>query len=461
MQDIFLTRAEGSAIPVYAVAEAAYEDWLAARSEPLRTHARAADFTARQGQILLAPMPDGRIDRVVLGLGKGGDPWLYARLSEELPAGDYRIAEIPSGMSGGEIALFWALGSYRFDRYKTSERHRPRLVLPSGADEPEISRIARAVKMARDLINTPANDMGPDQLQAAMETLGAEYDAEVSAIVGGELLEANFPLIHAVGRASARAPRLVELLWGDEDAPALTLVGKGVCFDTGGLNIKSAASARLMKKDMGGAANALALAMMVMDAGLNVRLRVLIPAVENSIDGDAFRPGDIIKSRKGLTVEIDNTDAEGRLILADTLARAVEEKPDLLIDFATLTGAARVAMGPQLAPYYTDVAELAAGLEKAAKSSRDPVWRMPLHKPYLEMLESPVADMVNSAASPFAGSITAALFLSRFAEGADWMHFDIYGWNASARPGRPEGGEAQGCRAAYAMLKERFGVRKA
>lgn len=461
MQNIFLNKAESSAIPVYAVTEAKYEDWLAARSEPLRTHARAADFRAREGQVLLAPMPDGRIDRVVLGLGKGSDPWLYAKLAEELPDGDYRIAEIPSGVKGDEIALFWALGSYRFDRYKKAERHRPRLVLPSGVDEPEVSRIARAVKMARDLINTPTNDMGPDQLQAAMETLGAEYDAEVSAIVGDELLEANFPLIHAVGRASSRAPRLVELLWGDEDAPALTLVGKGVCFDTGGLNIKTAASARLMKKDMGGAANALALAMMVMDAGLNVRLRVLIPAVENSIDGDAFRPGDIIKSRKGLTVEIDNTDAEGRLILADALARAVEEKPDLLIDFATLTGAARVAMGPQLAPYYTDVAELAAGLEKAAKSSRDPVWRMPLHKPYLEMLESPVADMVNSAASPFAGSITAALFLSRFAEGADWMHFDIYGWNAAARPGRPEGGEAQGSRAAYAMLKERFGVREA
>lgn len=459
LSDIILTDAPANAVPIHPVRKDGLEDWLNAQPAPAAAFARAAGFKAGEGEILLFPSQDGALERVALGLGKSGDPWLFGSAAAELPPGDYRVEGTVDGVTPDEIALFWLLGTYRFTRYKKSEREDPRLVAPEGADLEEVRRLQKSVFLARDLVNTPAEDMGPDALQAAVERVGGEFGATVKTIVGDDLLKENFPMIHAVGRAAAKAkaPRLIDLQWGDENAPKLTLLGKGVCFDTGGLNIKGASSARLMKKDMGGSANALATARAVMDAGLNVRLRLLIPAVENNIDGSVYRPGDILTSRKGITVEIDNTDAEGRLVLGDALALAAEEKPDLMIDFATLTGAARVAVGPQLAPYYTDFEELSQALESAAGQMRDPVWRMPLHKPYLEMLDSPVADMVNSASGGFAGSITAALFLSRFAGDGPWMHFDIYAWNPDSRPGRPHGGEAQGPRAVYRMLKTRYG----
>ncbi len=323
---------------------------------------------------------------------------------------------------------------------------------------PKIRRTVEAVTLTRDLVNTPANDLGPAEIEAAVRALAARFGAAVTVTTGDDLLAANFPMIHAVGRASPRAPRLIDLVWGDAAHPKVTLVGKGVVFDTGGLDIKPSSGMLLMKKDMGGAANALGLALMVMARELPVRLRLLIPSVENAIDGSAFRPGDILASRKGLSVEIGNTDAEGRLILADALALADEEAPDLIIDFATLTGAARVALGPQLPPAYTDDETLAADLARHAAQEADPSWRLPLWQPYMSMLDSPIADINNAPGSGFAGSITAALFLKRFVERAtSWLHLDIYAWNPSSRPGRPEGGEAQTIRALDALLAERFG----
>ena len=318
--------------------------------------------------------------------------------------------------------------------------------------------MAEAVGLARDLINTPANDMGPEELEAAARELATRFGARVSSIVGDELLRQNFPLIHAVGMASTRAPRLIDFTWGDASHPKVTLVGKGVCFDTGGVDLKPASGMLIMKKDMGGAANVLALAQMIMDAKLKVRLRVLIPAVENSVAGNAFRPLDIFPSRKGPTVEIGNTDAEGRLVLADALALADEETPDLLIDLGTLTGAARVALGPDLPPFYTDDDALAADVAHCAYAENDPLWRMPLWGPYDAWLDSKVANINNAPANGFAGSITCALFLQRFVESAaSWLHVDIYGWTPSAKPGRPEGGECQAARALYALLSQRYG----
>jgi leucyl aminopeptidase len=331
-------------------------------------------------------------------------------------------------------------------------------MIPDGGDAADLSRIADAVAMARDLINTPSNDMGPAELHEAARLLAEKHDAWIEAVTDSELLLKNFPLIHAVGRASSRPPRLIDLRWGDKKHPKVTLVGKGVCFDTGGLDLKPESAMLLMKKDMGGAATALALAHMVMDRKLPVSLRVLIPAVENSVSGSAFRPLDIYPSRKGITVEIGNTDAEGRLVLADALTLADEDKPDLLIDFGTLTGAARVALGPELVPFYTGDDAIAASLSKHAASERDPLWRMPLWAPYDTMLDSKVADTSNVGTGAFAGSILCALFLKKFvSDPARWLHFDIYGWNPSSKPGRPEGGECQAARAAYAYLCERYG----
>jgi leucyl aminopeptidase len=322
----------------------------------------------------------------------------------------------------------------------------------------EITRMADAATLARDLINTPANDMGPEELEQAARALAEKYGAGFISIVGDELLAGNFPLIHAVGMASARAPRLIEFTWGDPKHPKVALVGKGVCFDTGGLDLKPSSGMLIMKKDMGGAANVLALAQMIMDAKLKVRLRVLIPAVENAVAGNAFRPLDIFKSRKGVSVEIGNTDAEGRLVLADALALADEEKPDLLIDLGTLTGAARVALGPDLPPFYTDDEALAADVARHARAENDPLWRMPLWMPYDKWLDSKTADLNNAPGGAFAGSITCALFLKRFVEHAkSWLHVDIYGWTPTAKPARPEGGECQAARAIYKLLSERYG----
>jgi len=373
-----------------------------------------------------------------------------------LPAGAYRFANAPH--DARLAALAFALGCYRFARYRAAEGKEIRLEIPAGVDGADLSRIAEGVSLARDLINTPANDLGPAELEEAARTLAARHGASARAVVGHDLVKQNFPLVHAVGRAADRAPRLIDFTWGDPAHPKVTLVGKGVTFDTGGLDIKPESGMRIMKKDMGGAACVLALAHMIMDRGLQLRLRVLIPAVENAISGGAFRPLDIYRSRKGLTVEIGNTDAEGRLILADALALADEEKPELVVDMATLTGAARVALGPDLPPFYTEDETLAAELARCGARENDPLWRLPLWRPYAAMLDSKIADLNNVSTGGFAGSITAALFLKRFVEAAkSWLHIDVYAWTPAAKPARPEGGECQAARALYALLAARYG----
>ena len=351
--------------------------------------------------------------------------------------------------------LAFAIGAYQFTRYRKAEPSNVRLNVPDGVDGDDLSRIAEGVGLARDLINTPSNDMGPDQLEEAVRALGTVHGAKVD-VTAGEKLAKDFPLIHAVGQGSPRAPRLIDLTWGNETDPKVTLVGKGVCFDTGGLDIKNDAGMLNMKKDMGGAATSIALAHMIMSRKLKVRLRVLIPAVENSISGTSFRPRDIYTSRKGITVEIGNTDAEGRLVLADALALADEEKPDFIADFATLTGAARVALGPELPAMFTDDEALAADVAKSGMAENDPVWRLPLWKPYEAMLDSKVSDTNNVSTGGLGGAITAALFLKKFVTAPAWVHFDIFAWTNAARPGRPEGGECQTARALYALLCARY-----
>ncbi|GGA89320.1 leucyl aminopeptidase [Brucella endophytica] len=422
--------------------------------------ARANGFTGQAGQLLTVPDGTGGIAGALFGTekpGKDGQSRLLpGKLARTLPEGAWHIDGTVE--DGDLLALAFLMGGYSFDRYRMKpEKGNVVLVLPEGVEEAETRRIAAGVTLARDLINTPANDMGPEALEEAARKLATAHGAEIAVTAGQELLDRNFPMIHAVGRAGAQAPRLIDLIWGDKDHPKVTLVGKGVCFDTGGLDIKPASGMLLMKKDMGGAANVLGLAHMIMDAELPVRLRVLIPAVENSIAGNAFRPSDILKSRKGITVEIGNTDAEGRLVLADALALADEEEPDMLVDMATLTGAARVALGPDLPPFYTDDEGFAGEMANAAHAVADPVWRMPLWTPYEKKLSSRVADINNVTTDGFAGSVTAALFLRRFVEKAHvWSHFDIFGWTPVEKPTAPVGGEAQAIRALYHLLKQRF-----
>ena len=396
-------------------------------------------------------------EAVLLGIGSGDDPLIYAAAAEKLVEGEYTLAGSLDGNVANLAVLGWLMGGYRFDRYKEQKPAVARLVAPENADIVAMRRAAQSVFMVRDLVNTPAGDMGPAALEQAARNLASEMGARIDVIVGDELLAQNFPMVHAVGRAAKGAPRLIDLRWGEPDAPKLTLVGKGVTFDSGGLNIKGAAGMVLMKKDMGGAAHSLALARMIMGAGLKVQLRVLIPAVENAISGDAFRPSDILQSRNGMTVEIGNTDAEGRLILADALTYGGEEAPDLMISLATLTGAARVAVGPDLAPFYCDDDGLVHALQDAAEQTADPVWRMPLWRGYESMLSSPIADVNHISGGSFAGSVTAALFLNKFAGAAErWMHFDLYAWRPKAAPGRPHGGEAQAIRALFEMLAKRY-----
>ncbi len=424
--------------------------------------AQAHGFAARPGQHLVLPDAAGALAAVLLGVetaqARWRDPFAPGRLATLLPAGNYVLeGEVDDP---GLAALAWLLQAYRFDRYRKTPAAAARLVLPEGVDGEELTLIADSVGLARDLVNTPASDLGPAEIEAAVRQLGQECGATVVSIVGEELLARNFPMIHAVGRASPRAPRLVDLVWGDASHPKVTLVGKGVAFDTGGLNLKPDASMLLMKKDMGGAAAAIAAARMIMLARLPVRLRLLIPAVENSVSGSAFRPGDVLASRKGLSVEIGNTDAEGRLILADALALADEEAPELLVDYATLTGAARVALGPQLPPFYTHDEGLAAEISRLGRAVNDPVWRMPLWQPYDDMLKSKVADVNHVSGGSFAGSVTAALFLDRFVEATQsYAHFDIFAWNPSSKPGRPEGGECQAARLTYALVRQLYQAR--
>ena len=460
--------ASPDAVPIHCVAADAWSRQVAGQelganracglSDREVRFAKAVGFEGKPGEQVLLQGPDGRLAAVLFGVepptGRLYDPLMPGKLAIALPAGPYRFAE-PLPPRADLAALSWLTSSYRFSRYKASSAATPRLVAPDGVDGPRIERIARGLTLARNLVNTPANDLGPDALEGAALDLARRHGASART-VRGEVLEREFPLIHAVGQAAHQPPRLVDLAWGPADAPSVTLVGKGVTFDTGGLDIKPEAGMGLMKKDMAGAATALGLADMVMDAGLGLRLRVLLPIVENAISASAFRPGDIYRSRKGLTVEIGNTDAEGRLVLADALSLACEEPPGLLIDFATLTGAARVALGPDLPAFYTDDDEVAAAVARHARESHDPVWRMPLWRPYDSLLEGKVSDLNNISGGPFAGSITAALFLDRFVTpGVPHLHFDLYGWNPTTKPGRPEGGEAPTARLLYDLLTER------
>ena len=458
MHPAFVTRGGAASIPIWFVTAATWRDIGAGLDQNACAFAKAAGFEPLPGRHALLPGPDGALAAVLFGLeeeGKPFNPFLPGTLAGLLPRGVYRFAN--AGHDQRLAALAVALGAYRFIRYG-KPANEVRLEVPEHTDAADLSRIVEAVYLARDLINTPANDMGPGELADAAAALAARHGASIGVIVGDDLLARNFPLIHAVGRAAARPPRVIDLSWGDPAAPKVTLVGKGVCFDSGGLDIKSESAMLLMKKDMGGAAGVLALAHMIMDRRLDVRLRVLIPAVENSISGGAFRPLDVYKSRKGLQVEVGNTDAEGRLVLADALALADEERPDLLVDMGTLTGAARVALGPDLPPYYTDDEALAGDVARHARAAHDPLWRLPLWRPYDAMLDSKVADTNNIATGGFAGSIICALFLNRFVGAAKaWLHLDIYAWTPSPKPGRPEGGECQGARALYSLLAERYG----
>ena len=424
--------------------------------------ATANGFAGKTGQLLLVPGTDGALAEVLFGTGPGFDPRSIRSLGARLPTGTYRLEGL-NAEQADEAALAFVLGGYVFDRYRARpDRPRPVLVAPASVDVAETLRIASACALAREMVDTPAADMGPLQIETIAREIAESAGASVSVIVGDALIEDNYPAVHAVGRAATevRAPRVIEIGWNLDrtDLPLVALVGKGVVFDTGGLDLKSAAGMRNMKKDMGGAAHALALARMVMQAGLAVRLVVLVAAVENAVSADAFRPGDVLSSRKGLTIEIGNTDAEGRLILADILMRAAEHSPDVTLDFATLTGAARVALGPDLPPLYTDDEGLAADLLAASARVGDPMWRMPLWAGYRTSIDSEIADVRNdSAAWAQAGSVTAALFLQRFAPTTgSWAHMDIFAWNSRARPGWPEGGEAQAIRACYAMLKDRY-----
>ena len=455
MHPTFVVRSR-SARPIWFVTAATLRKIVGTLKAVDRAFVKAVGFEPRPGAHLV--LPGGGVLFGIEAEGAHNNPFLPGQLAGVLPAGTYRFANNPHDTR--LAALAFALGSYRFTRYRPAKDRGVRLSMPEGVDGAEITRIAEGVALARDLINTPANDLGPAELEAAARDLARRHRAKFRAIVGGELLKQNFPLIHAVGRAAdaKRAPRLIELRWGKASDPKITVVGKGVCFDTGGLDLKPESAMLIMKKDMGGAASALALAHMVMDAGLAVSLRVLIPAVENSVAGDAFRPLDIYPSRKGFNVEIGNTDAEGRLILADALALADEESPDLLVDMGTLTGAARVALGPELPPFYTDDEALADEVARHAMAENDPSWRLPLWPRYEAMLDSKIADLNNVATGGMAGSIVCALFLKRFVSAAkSWLHFDIYAWTPAARPGRPEGGECQAARALYALLSARYG----
>jgi leucyl aminopeptidase len=448
-----LAKSARNAIPIHAVRARDTGAWLKAQKRA----AALAGFAGADGE--LRPMLDvgGGIAAWVLGLGEGCDPFALATCAEKLPDGVYRLGDVPALCGGANAGLAWLMGGYRFARYKKSAPRQPRLVLPAKVDGEEISRIAQALFLARDLINTPANDMGPQELEAAARRFAKQHGAKMSVVRGAALAE-NYPLIQAVGQGSARPPCLIDMVWGKPSAPKVTLVGKGVCFDTGGYDLKPSAGMLLMKKDMAGAATVLAIAAMAMGAGLDIRLRVLIPAVENSVSGHAMRPGDVFQSRKGLTVEIGNTDAEGRLILADALADADAQTPELLIDIATLTGAARAATGMELPPFFTDDETLAADLAAAARQTADPLWRLPLWRGYEFSLSSRIADLNNAPSYNFAGAITAALFLNRFVENTkSWVHLDIPGWTDRAKPGRPLGGEANSARAIYALLKSRYG----
>ena len=447
---------EAETVPVHMVRPERWDDLKAELPDIAANYADARNFGAEAGQKLSVPDESGNIAAVILGCGtKASDhdrEMRLGQLSAGLPAGDYHLESLPEGFSPRLAAIGWGLGTYRFSTYLRDSVEAPRLLIPDDVDARLVQEAVRATALGRDLINTPAGDMGPVALARAARDLAQEFDAEYRVIVGEDLLDENYPMIHAVGRAAHEPPRLAEIEWGDPAHPRLAVIGKGITFDTGGVNMKGASGARLMKKDMGGAAHALALCRMIMAARLPIRLHGLLAIAENAVSANAYRPGDILQSRAGLTVEIDNTDAEGRLVLGDALTRASEDNPALMIDFATLTGAARVALGPQLPPFFTNREDaLHDPVTESCMRELDPVWPMPLWRPYHAMLSSPIADLKNSGGS-FAGSVTAALFLSRFVGDVPWMHFDVYGWNPTARGGHPKGADLYAVRGLFSWL---------
>ena len=442
--------------PLHLVPRDGVGAWREAQPPAVQAWLAAQQFDASVGSALVWADADGGIAGAALGIGDPLDPLSYAHGPLALPPGDWQVAGDLDDDARAALQLGWGLGCYRFTRYKAATRELARLAA-SEFDEAGFDVLAACVRV-RDLVNTPTEDMGPDHLEAVTRDIASAHGADIEVIAGDALLEQNYPAIHAVGRASHRAPRLIELRWGDATHPHVAIVGKGVCFDTGGLDIKSAAGMRNMKKDMGGSAHAIALAELIMARKLPVRITLLVAAVENAIGPNAYRPGEVIATRKGVSVEIDNTDAEGRIVLCDALTRAGELEPDLMLDFATLTGAARIALGPDLPALYSNDDTLANDWLQAGQHQRDPLWRMPLWRPYLRYLTSGIADIANGSSTPMAGSITAALYLERFVPAQQaWGHVDVYSWNDSDRPGKPAGGEAQGLRATFAMLQARYG----
>ena len=457
MDDLLRDRRDGDSIAIVPIGPDRLEAWRASAPPEASLWVGRTGFSALPGSICLVPSHGGRLACVLAGIERHDDPWALAHVPEAVPAGGYHLDLDWSSRQIEGAALGWALAAYRFERYKKAPPPSATL-FPGSAATAGAARVrARAVALVRDLINTPAGDMMPGELAGAVSDLATRHGAGLRIVTGEALLDEGYPAIHAVGRASAHPPRLIDLTWGDPGAPRLTLVGKGVCFDSGGLDIKPASGMRLMKKDMGGAAHTIGLADLVMSTGLPVRLRMLVPAVENAIAGNAYRPGDVVPTRKGLTIEVENTDAEGRIVLSDALADGAADVPDLMIDFATLTGAARVALGTDLPAMFANDNAVAAGISDAGREVHDEVWRMPLHAPYRELIESKVADIMNGTIRPYGGAITAALFLQAFVpDEVPWAHFDIMAWTTRAKPARPEGGEAMALRAVFEFLERRY-----
>ncbi len=463
MAQTFRERADAKTIPLVWLEKSGFDAWLKRQDAATRAWAAATDFKAEPGTWRMVPGKDGALARVLVGAEPAEAYANWAAVAAALPPGTYRIEGRPDARHATAAGLAWALASYKFARYKSDAKPGPAraLVWPANCDRPYVRATAEATVLVRDLINTPTEDLGPGELAAAARTLARKHKAKFSVIVGDQLLAKNYPTVHAVGRAAARAPRLIDITWGRASDPKVTLCGKGVCFDTGGLDLKPATGMLRMKKDMGGGAHVLGLAHMIMVARLPVRLRVLVPAVENSVSGNSIRPLDVVKTRKGITVEIGNTDAEGRLILCDALAEADRENPAVIVDYATLTGAARVALGPDLPALFCNDDRWAEAALAAGTRENDPMWRMPLWKPYREMLKSPVADINNVSEGGQGGAITAALYLNEFVSPTTpWLHIDLMAWNGRDKPGHPQGGEAQALRAVYALIAERFGKRK-
>jgi leucyl aminopeptidase len=443
--------------PLVPLDKAGLDNWQSGALDTQASWVEASGFAAKPGEICLVPAADGSIDACLFGKAEEGYLYQLAGLPSRLPKGAYRLESDWNEQQRSQAALGWGLACYKFSRYCENEDADTRVLVLEEDIEHRVHSLLEAQNLVRDLVNTPTEDLGPQQLEDAVRSVAQRFDADVRVIRGDDLLSENFPAIHAVGRASHRPPRLIEMTWGDKKSPLLALVGKGVCFDTGGLNLKPTAGMALMKKDMGGAAHALGTAQLVMAHELPVRLKLLIPAVENSVSGNSYRPGDVIPTRKGLSVEIGNTDAEGRVILSDALTYASEMKPEVIIDFATLTGAARIAMGTDLPPLFSNDDSLSAGIQVAGDACEDPLWTLPLWQPYKELIKSKIADINNNARTAFGGCITAALFLEHFVDKEDsWAHIDTFAWNQANRPGRPEGGEALSLRAVFTHLEERF-----